>query len=73
MNKFTIKKLLNERKFKRSFYSEGLNSGATAFRQACPHHGHAENQRSDKEDGWLALTLPHLMECVEEICPAYDP
>lgn len=38
-----------------------------------PYHGHAEHQRGDKVDGRLALPLPQLVECVEEIYPTYDP
>lgn len=37
------------------------------------HHGHSEHQGGDEEDRRLAVTLPQLVECVEEICPTHNP
>jgi len=37
------------------------------------HHGHAQDQWGDEVDGRLGVTLPKLVECVEEIGPTHNP
>lgn len=37
------------------------------------YHGHSQHQRGDEVNRLLAVTLPQLVERVEEICPTHNP